>query len=225
MIRKAFLALFLLGLVAVPAAAQIQVDLIPYIGGYLPTNDLAVVSFASSPDQTTSLRAKQRPGFLLGGRVDLWFSPKWGVEGNFAYAFSQGDLTSSVGGQTDDLCIQASTDCGAYVWYGSVKALYRISPKPDSDYSIHLAAGPAYIGRGGAFYDELDASDTSDFGGVLGVGVDVAVSPMLGLAIDLEDYIYSYKTEVEIAGTTYQASSKIQNDLAFTVGLVIHLGK
>ena len=225
MIRKAFLALFLLGLVAVPAAAQIQVDLIPYIGGYLPTNDLAVVSFASSPDQKTSLRAKQRPGFLLGGRVDLWFSPKWGVEGNFAYVFSEGDLTSSVGGQTDDLCIQASTDCGAYVWYGSVKALYRISPKPDSDYSIHLAAGPAYIGRGGAFYDELDASDTSDFGGVLGIGVDVAVSPTMGLAIDLEDYIYSYKTEVEIAGTTYEASSKIQNDLAFTVGLIIHLGQ
>jgi hypothetical protein len=225
MIRKTFLALAMLGLVAVPAAAQIQVDLVPYIGAYLPINDLAVISFAPSPDQTNTLTFGQRPGVLIGGRVDVWFSPEWGVEGNFAYAFSSGELTSSIGGQTDDFCSQSGSDCGAYVWYGSVKALYRIYPKPDSGYSIHLAAGPAYIGRGGAFYDGLEASETSDFGGVLGVGLDIAVSSMMGLAIDLEDYIYTYTTEVEIDGTTYQASSKIQNDLAFTVGLVIHLGK
>jgi len=225
MTRKALLSVLMLGLIAAPAAAQIQVDLVPYVGAYLPINDLGVVSFAASPDQTNSVTFGQRTSALLGARVDLWFSPEWGVEGNFAYAFSQGELTSSIGDQTDDLCSQSGSDCGAYVWFGSVKALYRIYPKPDSGFSIHLAAGPAYIGRGGAFYDGLEASETSDFGGVVGVGVDVAVSSMMGLAIDVEDYFYSYKTEVEIAGTTYEASSKIQNDFVVSAGLVIHLGK
>jgi hypothetical protein len=225
MIRKLAIASFMLGLIAAPAAAQIQVDLIPYVGAYLPTNDLAVISYATSTDQTNKVTFGQRASVLLGGRVDVWLSPKWGVEGNFAYAFSQGEETSSVGGQTDDSCSEAGADCGAYVWYGSVKALYRIYPKPDAGYSVHLAAGPAFIGRGGAFYDGLEGSETSDIGGVLGVGVDVAVSSMMGLAIDFEDYIYKYKTDVDIEGTTYEASSKIQNDLAFTVGLVIHLGR
>ena len=216
--------LCLLGLVAAPAAAQIQVDLIPYAGAYFTTNDLVAINLAGSAGDTATLKTSQRPAVLLGGRVDVWLSPTWGVEGNFAYAFSDGELKSSFGGGTEDLCTTGA-DCSAYVWYGSVKALYRIKPAPESQYTVHFAAGGAYIGRGGAFYDEGDATDTSDIGGVIGIGVDVAVSPMFGVAVDLEDYVYTYKTDIEIDGTTYPASSKIQNDLVFSVGLVIHLGR
>ncbi len=224
MIKRIAVTGFLLALLAAPAAAQLQVDVVPYGGAYLTTNDLLVITAAISPDDTVQLRGGQRPAAVLGGRVDVWFNPKWGVEGNFAYAFSRGELETTRGGATQDLCTEAGTDCSAHVIYGSVKALYRIYPKPDSDYSIHLAAGGAYIGRGGAFYDEAGASDTSDFGGVVGVGVEIAASPRFGVAIDLEDYIYAFKTDIEIDGTTYQASSKIQNDLVLSAGLVIHLG-
>ena len=223
MIKKALLAAMMIMLVGVPATAQVQVDLIPYVGVYVPVADLAQLSITSG-NQTISVRAEQQWAFLFGGRADVWLNPKWGLEANVGYAFS--DIRLAGESSNDDICAQdASVDCSAYVWLASAKALYRIVPKPDSWYSIHLGAGLAIIGRGGKFYDADNSLSTTNVGGVLGAGVDIAVSRMMGIAIDLEDYIYKYKYEVEIEGSTQTSSSFWQNDLALTVGLVIHLGK
>jgi len=223
MVKKASLTAVMIMLVGVPATAQVQVDLIPYFGVYVPVADLAQVSIASG-NQTISVRAQQEWAFLFGGRVDVWLNPKWGVEANLGYAFS--DVRLAGESSNEDVCSQdASADCGAYVWLASAKALYRIVPKPDSWYSIHLGAGFAIIGRGGKFFDADDSLGTTNVGAILGAGVDIAVSRMMGIAIDLEDYIYKYKYEVDIGGSTLTSSDFWQNDLALTVGLVIHLGQ
>jgi hypothetical protein len=144
------------------------------------------------------------------------------VEGNFAYALSDGELTvSEPGGTITEICTLPDESCSAAVWLGSVKALFRTFA--NEQWSFHLAAGGAVISRSGDFYQE--ATETTDFGGVLGVGATVDLSPRIGIAIDVEDYLYSYSATIESTDIgTLDTGSKFQNDLVFTAGLVIHLG-
>jgi hypothetical protein len=203
--------------------AQVQVDLIPYAGAYVPAGNLADFTVTLTPGPgTAALKAKHKTAFLFGGRVDVWLSPAFGVEGNFAYALSDGELEAAEpGGTFTDLCAEDPQSCNATVWLGSVKGLYRVFV--NDQWSIHFAGGGALIGRGGDFYEE--ASETLDFGGVLGVGATVEVSPQIGIAIDVEDYIYSYSATIESTDIgTVETGSKLQNDLILTAGLVIHLG-
>ncbi len=204
------------------SGAQVSVDLIPYAGAYVPTGDLAnfVVPLTPGPGNA-AIQAKQKTAFLFGGRVNVWLSRTVGVEGNFAYALSDGELTlSEPGGTITDLCAQDQS-CGAAVWLGSVKGLLRVFAS--EQWSVHFAGGAAVIGRSGDFYEEV--SETVDFGGVLGAGATVDLSPRIGIAVDVEDYLYSYSATIESADIgTVNTGSKFQNDLVLSAGLVIHLG-
>jgi hypothetical protein len=89
-ILPAALGLVLAG--ASTSVAQIQVDLIPYAGAYVPTGDLANFAVTVTGEGTAALQAKQKTALLFGGRVDVWLSRAIGVEGNFAYALSSPSL-------------------------------------------------------------------------------------------------------------------------------------
>lgn len=224
MIRKILLTTVGLVLAGAGAAsAQVQVDVIPYVGVYLPTGDLANfdVTFTPGPGNA-NLKAKHKTALLFGGRVDVWLSRAFGVEGTFAYALSDGELTAAEpGGTITDLCAETPQSCSAAVYLGSIKGLYRVFA--NDRWSIHFAGGGALIARSDDLYEE--ASETLDFGGVLGVGATVELSSRIGIAINAEDYLYSYSTTVDIEDFgTVDTGSKFQSDLVFSAGLVIHLG-
>jgi len=206
-----------------PARAQVQVDVIPFAGAYLPTGDLANFNVPLTPGPgNANLKAKHKTGFLFGGRVDVWLSRAFGLEGSFAYAFSDGELTSAEpGGTITDICEDTPQSCGAAVYLGSVKGLYRIFA--NDRWSVHFAGGGALIARSDDLYEV--ASETLDFGGVLGLGATVELGSRIGIAITAEDYLYSYSSTVDIEGyDPVGTGSKFQNDLVISAGLVIHLG-
>lgn len=210
--KKAITGAALLGLVlASPVFAQGPAIEINAFGGlYLPVTDLVDAEDPFGEGAAISNAAAA----MFGGRVSVWVTEMFGIEGGFGYALS--DLELDVDGT--DVCDDADAICDANVWMGSLKGLYRIKPMPDANWAIHLGAGAAVIGRGGDALDGVDGK--TDIGGVLNVGVCVDVTPQVAIRLDVEDYLYSAKFDVD----GDESDAKFQNDLGITGGVAIKLG-
>jgi len=210
--KKALSIAALLGLfLATPALAQQpEIDISALGGLVLPTSDLVEETDPFGEGAAVS----NATAAMFGARVAVWVTEVFGIEGGFSYALS--DLELDVGGT--DVCDDPDTICDSNVWMGSVKGLYRIQPMPDAIWAIHLGGGAAVIGRGGDALEGVDG--TTDIGGVLNVGVSVDVTPQVAIRLDVEDYLYSAKFEVD----GVESESKFQNDLAITGGVTIKVG-
>lgn len=208
---------------AAPAAAQhVMIDINGFGGLYLPTTD--VIEFDTDLIGLPGLEAtaKQKTAAAFGGRITVWVQRAFGVEGGFAYALSDGDV--ELDGQ--DICDETfdgdAIVCDANVWFGSLKGLYRFAPPAGAIWAIHLGGGVAVIGRGGDAFE--DADGTTDIGGVLNVGATFDLTPQVAIRLDAEDYLYSAQFEDSETGIEI-GDSKFQNDLLFTGGIAIRLGR
>ncbi len=214
------LAVLLTPLYAQPLGAQaVSLDFVPYVGVLLPTSDLARTSFVTSPGDTTRLAIRQNVSVQLGARLVAWWSKGVGWEGTFAY--SLGSAKAEVGGA--NLCDQSDAKCDANVWYASSKILFRYAPQDYTGWAVFGGVGLAVAGHVGDFWEASQA--LTDLGGVLNVGGSYDLSKRFAIRVDLEDYIYQFKATIEddpLLGTV-QASSKWQNDLVLSAGLVIRL--
>jgi hypothetical protein len=198
----------------------VQVDLVPYAGLYVAATSLAEFS-VTDPD--LQIQIGQEPALLVGGRVDLWFARDFGIEGNFGYAFSNAKLEADDGSGTTNLCDDPDEDCSAYVWVAGASAIYRFLYPEGASYSIYMSAGLSVIGRGGTFWSDVDG--TTDFGGTFGVGFTQDFSQRVGVRVNAEYYIYSFKltaTDEDIG--TIDTDSKLQSDLVLSAALAFHLG-
>lgn len=202
-------------LVVTPLQAQGPEFGVGVFGGlYLPVSDLIEEDIFELGEGATLGHATAA---AFGGRVTLWLTEVFGVEGSFAYALSDAEL--EVDG--DDVCEFAGEGfCDANAWLGSVKGLYRFMPQPDANWGLHFGAGVGIIGHGGDFWEEVDG--TTDIGGVLNAGVTVNVTPQIAIRIDVEDYLYSAK--FEDPDSDAETDSKFQNDLLILGGLQFNLG-
>lgn len=201
-------------LMAAPASAQVQVDLTPYAGVYLPVSDLIEETFVDPDLGTIDGAVSHKTGLLFGGRANFWFPSGFGLEANFAYALSDVEVSGEVGGVT------GSVDLDASAWVAAGKAAYRFTPQMGAaPYYIYVKGGIAFIGHTGDAWEDVDG--TTDIGGVLGIGVAIDVSEMVAISLDAEDYIYSAK----FGEDPDETDSKLQNDLVLTGGLVIKLGR
>jgi opacity protein-like surface antigen len=216
-------ALLAMTSVAPAAAQQVMIEINPFGGLYLPTTDViefdSVILDLPSEEMAT---AKQKTAAAFGGRITIWLQQAFAIEGGFAYALSDGDV--ELNGQ--DLC-DTSFDgdaivCDANVWFGSLKGLYRFAPQAGANWAIHLGAGPAVISRGGDAFEDADGK--TDIGGVLNVGASFDLTPQVAIRLDAEDYLYSAKFEDSESGVEL-GDSKFQNDLLFTGGIAIRLGR
>ncbi len=220
MFRKAFGVAALLALFAGPASAQqqIMVDIGGFGGLFLPVTDILELDPALIAPFTEA-QAKHKPAVMFGGNVTVWVTDVFGIEGGFAYALSDGEITAD--GQ--DVCDDPDLGpCDANVYMGSVKGLYRFLPQPGGIIAIHLGAGVALIGRGGDVWEGVDGK--TDIGGVVNVGATFDVAPQVAIRLDVQDYVYSAKFSDSETGTDL-GDSKFQNDLAFTGGVVVKLGR
>lgn len=221
-------------LVASPAAAQqVAVDLVPFVGFYLPTSDVFDWSDTES-GVTATVTGKHKTGFAFGGRVTLWLSDTFGVEGGFAYGPGDVDYdVTVVGGGFDEF---VSSSVSASVWRGSLKGMVNLVPSPDASLSFFVGGGLAVVGRSGDAYKEFvirvldenvpfENEGTTDIGGVLNVGVAFDVSEMIAIRIDVEDYIHSLKQTMRVPNDVLNSDSKLQNDLQVTGGVAIQLGR
>ncbi len=208
-------------LAAGPAAPQqLAVDIIPYAGLYAPIADVLEIR-AGVDGIIAELSVGQAAGLLGGGRLDLWLTDSFGLEGGFAYALSDAEI------QAEALGVSISEGADAHVWLGSARAIYRFMPAIASSLIFFINGGVAIIGRGGDAYEEFavdgiaDVEGKTDIGGVIGAGIIIDVFDAVGIRFDVEDYLYSVKLEV----ADEDFDSQFQNDIAVTSGMVIHLGR
>jgi hypothetical protein len=188
---------------ASPAMAQIPIEIEPYVGVYIPFADLA-----DQVIQDFDLVASQKEALAVGGRVGLGLGIVT-VEGNFMYAFSDGEVTDD----GDTISESAS------IWAADARLLLKLLPGP---ISLHVSGGPAIIGRSGDFYDEVTDGKT-DLGGALGVGIRVKLPGILAIRGDADLYLYSSEltADTDIGEVTFD--SQFQSDLVLSAGLVFSL--
>jgi len=186
-----------------PAMAQIPIEIEPYVGVYIPFADLAdgVVDGAD-------VLASQKEALVVGGRLGLGLGIL-AVEGNFMYAFSDGETV--VDGETD------SESAG--IWAADARLLWKLLPGP---ISLHLSGGVAFIGRGGDFYSDITDGKT-DLGGALGAGIRVKLPGILAIRGDADLYLYSSELTADTVGGEVTLDSQFQTDLVLSAGLVFSL--
>ncbi len=230
MIRK---MLCMTALLALPAASpamaqqQVMVDITGYGGLYLAVTDWDFSEEIAQAGGFTTATAGQAAAVLFGGRLTVWATDVFGVEGGFAFALSDVELEATAPGEgVQDICDEVIDGevfpCDANVWLASLKALYRFMPQPGGIIAIHIGGGVAVIGRTGDAFEDTDGK--TDIGGVLNIGATFDVTPQVAIRLDAEDYIYSAKFEDAETGEAL-GDSQFQNDLVITGGIVIKLGR
>jgi len=180
-------------------AAQ-RVALVPDIGVYIPTRDLIDVANGGTLQQQISLS--------LGGKLDLWFGNRIGIQATGSYAPSQLALTVTEEG------VQPVQE-DANIFMGSGRVMVYLIP-PTSPVSFLINGGVGLVNRSGAAYADLD--DRMDIGGTVGATVGFRLGRILQLRLSGESYIYnpSFYEQSDLEGTT-------QNDINLSFGFGIPL--
>lgn len=204
-----------------PLAAQAtSIEFVPYGGAFLATGDLAGATFVDTvTSEQTPITLRQKTRLQLGGRLVAWWSKAVGWEFGFAYAQSTMEAKTEDG---VDRCGQAGRQCGANVWYASSKILLRFAPQTYRGWQVFGGAGLAVTGHVGEFWEEGEA--LTDLGGVFNVGGSLDLSRILAIRVDVEDYLYQFEPKLKDDPTVGSVeTSKLQNDLVISAGLVIRL--
>jgi hypothetical protein len=155
-------------LAAPPAQAQGGVNIVPWVGVYIPTRNNI---------ETVGEDIIERDKSVMGGaRLEFWGTGHLGFEVTGGYA------PAKIGSTTIN---DANTDLLA----ASGRLLLAISP-PTNPVGFYIGAGPALLTRGSNPFDD-DASST-DFGGTVGLGFRFGSgdNSRVGFRLDLEDYMY-----------------------------------
>ncbi len=215
MIRKLFgLVLVFAFAGAAPAMAQLPgLEFEPYLGVYLPVQDVIDQTVAVPGLGDTKIVGSQKEALALGGRLSLWLGGI-GVEGNVMYAFSDAEATTGT----------EVSDTSAYVWTADARLAFRFGV-PLAPVSFHINGGVAMIGRGGDAYDALNADGKTDIGGVIGAGARVKLPGIFGIRVDGNALLYSAQITVdddELGQVEFD--SKLQADVILTAGLVFGIG-
>ena len=131
------------------------------------------------------------------------------VEGNFMYAFSDGESTAD--GDTESQ--------SAGIWAADARLLLKLLPGP---ISLHLSGGLAFIGRSGDFYSDVTDGKTK-VGGAIGAGLKVKLPGILAIRGDADMYLYSSEltADTDVGEVTFD--SQLQSDLVLSAGLVFSL--
>jgi hypothetical protein len=188
-----------------PATAQIPIEIEPYVGVYVPFQDL-VKEAVDGVDVVLG----HKEGLAVGGRLGLGLGGI-GVEGNFMYAFS--DVEGKADGSTGEE--------SAALWVADARLVLKLLPGP---IGLHVNGGVALIGRSGDFYKGIDEGKTK-VGGAVGAGLRVKLPGILAIRGDADVYLYSAKLTADIPelGGVVTTESQFQADLVLSAGLVFSL--
>ena len=153
--------------VATPAAAQGGVNLVPWVGMYVPTSN-SVGSLGEDLSRDVSVAG--------GARLTFWGS------GHLGFEVSGGYAPSKIGDETINERVN--------LLLANARLLLALSPVTNK-VGFYIAGGPALLARGSNPFDD-DRSST-DLGGVLGLGLRFGGgdNSRVGFRIDLEDYLYN----------------------------------
>lgn len=204
------------------ATAQLagRLVLTPYVGAYVPSNDVAKVGLSSS-SISMAASLKHESGFAYGANASYWLTDRFAIEAGGLYATS--DLRGSVSVREDNVIATEPVSDAAHVWFGSAKLMVQLLP-PENGLNLRLGAGPAIVSRRGPAYktDEFGrTTGLTNFGGAFSLCTRLPLSPSLGLRLRAEDYLY--RANLGYRSTTglesFDFGSRTQNDFVFSAGL------
>jgi hypothetical protein len=155
--------------VPAPAVAQGGVNLVPWVGAYIPTkNEISDLDNALSRDVSV----------IGGARLTFWGTGILGFEATGGYAPAK----------IADETINETRNTNLLVASG--RLLLALSPVTNP-VGFYIGAGPALLTRGRDTFDS-DQSST-DFGGTAGAGLRFALGETgrTALRLDVEDYFYN----------------------------------
>jgi hypothetical protein len=202
--------------------AQVVVDLVPYLGLYVP--------MASLPGGVL----KQDLSEALGTRVTVWLGDRLGIEGTMNYAPSS-DVT-----RTQANCGFANCSFpgprGANITATSVKAIVRLSP-PGNAMTLHVGGGVGSVGYDGEAYGGSQFIGgghgvTSDVAWIMNAGAVFRLGPRIALRLDAENYLFGINFPCRCCpsyGVCWGVSSgdgsrsARQADLVCSLGLAVRL--
>ncbi len=219
--RRIYPALLVLWLIAAahPGIARSQSTYIvgPWAGSYLPTTDLLSGQNLEQPESglPATISFGQEAGFAWGIRGGRTLTSRLALEGEFFYSRSNVALTGVRPGID-----QISSTRDASVAALSANVLFEIFRAPFTPFAIHVLGGVGVVSRSGQFFDdgggflgELDSG--IDPALVVGGGFRYGLSPMIGLRLDVRDYISSYGLSLE----GQELDSQLQNDILISGGV------
>jgi hypothetical protein len=153
--------------VTTPAAAQGGINLVPWVGAYVPTSN-SIGSLGEDLSRDVSVAG--------GARLTFWGSRNLGFEVTGGYA------PSKIGDQT----VNESVD----LLLANARLMLALSPVTNS-VGFYIAGGPALLARGSNPFD--DDQSSTDLGGTLGLGFRFGggENSKVGFRLDLEDYLYN----------------------------------
>ena len=177
--------------------------LTPSVGVMFPLADV-VDSGALSAG---SPAASHNTGFLLGGKLDYWWSQHCGVGLELMYAPNEID--------SEAFLVPGTVD--ATFWTLSARFHYDIGSDPTKT-SVILSGGV------GLFFTEYDnpLDMTTGGKGLIGIGLNIPFSSALALRFDLTDYFSTTNWELAGGGET---DKLLQNDLTIKGGLTFSFGR
>jgi hypothetical protein len=195
----ALVALGTLLTTAKPAQAQ-KFSLAPTFGMYIPTTELIKAIHGQS--------FKQEVGIAVGGRMEIAFSERLGLQVTGSYVPS--NLRFGLDGT------KQTTD--AALFFSASKLSFFLLP-PTSPISLQLNGGVAMVKRSGTAYRDL--KDKSSVGGTVGAQLGLRLGSLPPLQLAAETYLYKQNLEGLTSETGEQASQK---DVQLSVGFGLPFG-
>lgn len=186
-------------------AAQAKVEIIPTLGLYLPSGNVADQYGAGCSCQVT---ANQEQAFLLGVRVTIWATRNLGLETSAATIGSGVHLIAQ-GVESGDTTGTVNILSERVVW---------TFLRPSSSAGFYAAGGISYISHSSPAYEGL--TGLSNIAGSAGLGVRLFLGSSMTFKAEGEDYVYTTQFELPNA---QKLDAKHQNDIVISLGLAIGL--
>jgi len=203
--------------VTAPAAPQTHLDVVPYVGLYVPTASMVSGDSFAIPPVT------QQATFALGARVTVWLPSGLGIESTFGYA------PSSVNPGATYACCNA-----AHVFIASNRVLVPVLVS--GPVVLRLGGGLGLVAHGGRAW--IHTGGATALAGVASGGLAVKLyGTGLTLRFDAEDYLFKPDLSAEpgcdrggytgVCGHIMRLTgyrSPLQNDLILSAGLALSPG-
>ncbi len=202
-------------------AQEVALEVSAFSGAFVPTSEWRFSPLFAQQAGARTAATKQKTNVLVGTRLTFWQTPLFGVEGQFAYAPSDGDVTVDSLSACDGAILGEIQSCGASVWLASLKGLYRFLPALGYRWNMHVGGGVALIRRYGDLYEDL--TGTTSVGGVVDLGFVVRARREITVRLDMETYLYDVRFESKDG--TRIGNTQFQTDVIFTVGVAIEVAR
>lgn len=201
--------------------AQVQVDVAPYAGLFIPIGNVLDQTETHWSAPTWSVSLQQKTSVVLGTRATLWLPGRLGIEETFAYSPS-GTKWTTVPGRFEN--------SSAHVITASARVLVRFG-QPDAARSVHVGGGAALVSLGGDGYMGLRGTNRLAESVSAGATLKLGPSPVV-LRLEAEDYLVRTQFQVtcdpegiSICNNSFArgtiTKAKFQNDVVLAVGVAV----